>query len=86
LTIGFVRPSVRSTASSESNARPVAFAPTRTRSSTAPTTWATRANTNGFATLMIVNSTSASPTAKTSPLVPVTQTPNSSGETRASAG
>ena len=65
LTIGFVRPSaLRSTAASELNGRPVPFdadplahrVRRRARSQTS-------ANTNGFETLMIVNSCSTSPAA-----------------------
>ena len=64
LTIGLVRPSsVRSTADSELNGSPVAFTPTRLRISSGPSCAHTSANTNGFDTLMIVNSWSASPAA-----------------------
>ena len=63
-TIGFVRPSgFRSMPSSELNARPVAFTPIFSRTSSTPSASQTRANTNGFETLMIVNSWSESPTA-----------------------
>ena len=41
---------------------------------------------NGLATLMIVNPTSASPTACTRPSTAVTQTPNKPGATCVSAG
>ena len=86
-TIGFVRPSgLRSIAASELNARPVLLAPSRRRASSGPRLSQTRAKTNGFATLMIVNSISASPTEKTAPCVATTQMPNRSGGTRASAG
>ena len=61
-TIGLVRPGPRSTAASELKASPVAFTPTRRRSS-GPRAWQTRANTNGLATLMIANPWSASPAA-----------------------
>ena len=46
----------------------------------------TSANTNGFETLMIVNSRSASPAAYALPSVLTTQMPNRSSGTRASAG
>ena len=69
LTIGFVRPSaLRSTAASELNGRPVALTPTRSRTSSGPSASQTSAKTNGLDTLMIVNSWSASPAAKTRPL------------------
>src|SRR5262249_55997336 len=61
-TIGFVRPSVlRSTASVELNGNPVAFTPSLVRASSGPSASHTRAKTNGFATLISVNSTPASP-------------------------
>ncbi len=64
LTIGFVSPpGARSTASTELKASPVAFTPTRARSSSGPRSSHTSANTNGLETLMMVNSWSASPTA-----------------------
>ena len=64
LTIGFVRPSaLRSTAASELNGMPVAFTPTGVCSSSGPSRSQASANTNGFETLMIVNSWSASPAA-----------------------
>ena len=86
-TIGFVRPSEPcSTAASELNGRPVALAPIFRRISSGPSDWQTSANTNGFATLMIANSASASPAAHSSPLVATTQMPKSSRGTRASAG
>ena len=60
----FVLPSTLcSTAVSELNASPVLFTPSRRRASSGPRLSHTSANTNGFETLMIVNSTSASPTA-----------------------
>ena len=87
LTIGFVRPSgLRSTASTELNASPVALTPIRSRIAAGPSRSQTRANTNGFETLMIVNSRSASPTAYALPSVLTTQMPNRSSGTRASAG
>ena len=87
LTIGFVRPSsVRSTASSELNGSPVAFTPTRSRTRSGPRASQTSAKTNGLETLMIVNSTSASPTSNTSPLVLTTEMANASAEAFASAG
>ena len=64
-TIGFVRPSsLRSTAASELNGSPVRVdaEPLRAPRS-GPSASQTSANTNGFETLMIVNSTSASPAA-----------------------
>ena len=87
LTIGFVRPPwCCSTAVSELNAKPVAFTPTLRRISSAPSAAHTSANTNGFATLMIVNSAPASPTPWTPPRAPTTQIPKSSGGACASAG
>ena len=87
LTIGFVRPSpLRSIAVSELNARPVLLTPSSRRASSGPKLSQTSAKTNGFATLMIANSTSASPTEKTAPFVETTQMPNWSAGTRASAG
>jgi hypothetical protein len=86
-TIGLVRPpSPRSTAASELKASPVAFTPTRRRTSSGPRAWQTRANTNGLATLMIANPYPASPAAWTLPLVPAAQIPNSPAGTAASAG
>src|SRR5579883_2642850 len=86
-TIGFVRPSpLRSTAANELNGRPVAFAPSFSRACSGPTAWQTAAKTNGFDTLIIENSYSASPAAWISPLVPATQTPNKSLGTAANAG
>jgi hypothetical protein len=87
LTIGFVRPSgLRSTASIELNGRPVLLTPTRSRTASAPSRSHTSAKTNGFDTLMIVNSESASPAVKTRPLVAATAIPNASAGARASAG
>ena len=87
LTIGFVRPSAaRSTASIALNGRPVALAPTTCRTSSGPTASHASASTNGFATLMSGNGTSASPTAWTSPWTFATATPNRSGSTASSAG
>jgi len=55
-TIGFVRPSpLRSTAAKELNGRPVALTPKRWRATSPPRTWHTKANTNGFDTLMMEN-------------------------------
>jgi hypothetical protein len=63
LTIGFVRPSsLRSTAASEWNGRPVALTPKRRRAASAPRTSKIKANTN-FDTLMIENGVSQSPLA-----------------------
>ena len=82
-----VRPSaLRSTASTELNASPVAFTPIRSRTAAAPSRSHTSANTNGFEMLMIVNSRSASPTAYARPSVLTTQMPKRSAGTRASAG
>ena len=87
LTIGFVRPSaLRSTASTELKAFPVALTPTRRFSSSGPSRSHASANTNGLETLMIVNSWSASPAAYVRPLVPTTQMPKSSAGMRSSAG
>ena len=61
------------------------MAPILRRISSGPSDWQTSANTNGFATLMIANSSSASPAAHSSPLVATTQMPKSS-RGRASAG
>ncbi len=67
-TIGFVRPSsLCSIASSELNGSPVALTPTALRTASGPTVAQTSAKTNGFATLMSVNSASSSPTPYTSP-------------------
>ena len=85
--MGFVRPSALcSTAESELKARPVALTPIRSRRASGPCRSHTRANTKGFATLMIVNPTSASPIEKTRPVAPTTLIPKRSGATRASAG
>ena len=46
-------------AASALKASPVAFTPTRRRTSSAPRAWQTRANTNGLATLMMVKPSSA---------------------------
>ncbi len=63
-TIGFVRPSaLRSTAASELNGRPVALTPSLSPRLVRPHGLATSAKTNGFETLMIANSTAASPAA-----------------------
>ena len=87
LTIGFVRPSgARSTASMALNGRPVALAPTTRRTSSAPIASQASASTNGFATLMSGNATSASPTTWTSPWTFATAMPNRSGSTAWSAG
>ena len=62
-TIGFVRPpSPCSMAVSELNGKPVAFSPILRLTSSGPSAAQMSAKTNGFATLMIVNSTSSSPT------------------------
>ena len=63
LTIGFVRPSLCSTAESQLNGKPVPLTPSLLCASSGPIASHTRAKTNGFDTLMIVNSTSASPAA-----------------------
>jgi len=61
-TMGFVRPSaLRSTASSESKGRPVAFAPILSVAASGPIASQTRANTNGLATLMTANLAAVSP-------------------------
>lgn len=63
-TIGFVRPSAfRSIPSRELNASPVALTPMRCRVSSTPRASHTKAKMNGFETLMIENSCSASPAA-----------------------
>jgi hypothetical protein len=63
LTIGLVRPWLPcSIAVSELNGKPVALTPILRLSSSGPSAAHTSAKTNGFATLMTVNSTSASPT------------------------
>jgi hypothetical protein len=63
-TIGLVRPSgLCSTAASELNGRPVALAPIFLRASSGPICSHTRANTNGFDTLMIEKSWPTSPAA-----------------------
>ena len=62
-TIGFVLPSpLASTAANELNGSPVLFTPSRPRTSSGPSASQTSAKTNGLETLMIENSTSASPT------------------------
>ena len=86
-TIGLVRPSgLRSTPSSELNARPVAFTPTFRRTASAPSASQASAKTKGFDTLMMVNGCSQSPAGYTRPLVPTTQMPKRSRGARASAG
>jgi hypothetical protein len=60
-TIGLVRPPPCSTAASELNGNPVAFAPSLVRASSGPIVSQTSANTNGFDTLMIENLYSVSP-------------------------
>ncbi len=86
-TIGFVRPSsLRSIAETALNGRPVASTPTSAPASAMPIASQTSANTNGLATLMIANSTSASPAVNTLPPTPATQIPKRSLGTRASAG
>lgn len=86
-TIGFVRPStVRSIAASELNGSPVLLTPSRSRASRGPRSSQTSATTNGFDTLMIENSWSASPALKTLPSFATTATPNRPGSTEASAG
>ena len=87
LTMGFVRPSGRSSiAATELNRLPVAFSPTKR--ATVSGLWVPhmRANTNGLATLMIENSTSASPAAAVRPRVFDTHMPKRSGSTVASDG
>ena len=87
LTIGFVRPSsLRSTASRELNGSPVALAPMSDRTRSEPSASQTSAKTNGFETLMIANSSSASPTVWRSPLVATTAIPKRSGGASRSAG
>ena len=86
LTIGFVRPSPRSTASSELNARPVALTPIASRTASGPRAAQTRAKTKGFATLMMAKGVSAFPAAWFSPATLVTQMPNWSGAALSSAG
>lgn len=87
LTIGLVVPSgLRSMADTELNGSPVAFTPILVRAWSGPSTSKTSANTNGFATLMIVNSCPASPARYHVPLVPATQMPNRSLGSSASAG
>ena len=86
-TMGLVRPSgLSSTPARELKGRPVAFTPTLSRISSGPSSSQTRAKVNGLATLMIVNSSSASPVTYRSPEVPATQIPNRSAGTRARAG
>src|SRR5262249_47421815 len=78
-TMGLVRPSdVRSMPATELNAKPVAFAPSFLRASSAPSSWQINANRNGFDTLMIENSWSVSPAAWMMPFVSTTQIPNKS--------
>ena len=87
LTIGLVRPSGWSSiADTALNRRPVALTPTKSSTASGPCTPPINANTNGLATLMIVNSTSASPAATVAPVVLATQIPNRSGSTAASDG
>ncbi len=76
LTIGLVRPSgLRSTAVSALNGSPVAFTPMRARTASGPNARQARANTNGFATLMIENGTALSPAARVAPVTPATTMP-----------
>ncbi len=87
LTIGFVRPAgSRSTAYAELNARPVAFTPTRRRTSATPTASPMSAKTNGFETLITVNGVCASPATARSPVTETTASPKASGSASASAG
>ncbi len=87
LTIGLVRPaSPRSTAAAELNGRPVASTPMARCARSTPSASQTSAKTNGFATLITVNPTSASPTAWVWPVTFTTASPNSAGSTRLSAG
>ena len=86
-TIGLVRPSGPSvTGSTALNAIPVALTPISRLASSGPTASQTRAKVNGLATLIRANGTSASPAARTPPLVETTQIPNREGSTVASAG
>ena len=86
LTSGLmVRASWSSIAITELNGSPVALTPSLARASSPPSACRTSANTNGFETLWIENSTSASPTAKISPVVPATAIAKSSEGTAASA-
>jgi hypothetical protein len=87
LTIGLVRPSpARVTASTALNGNPVASTPTSRPASSGPTASQASAKAKGFATLMIVKATSASPTPSRSPPTDATQRPKCAGSARASAG
>ena len=77
---------LRSTASSELNGSPVALTPTAARISRARARRRRARTRTASTTLMIVNSSSASPTAWTSPLVATTQIPKGRAARRASAG
>ena len=86
-TMGFVTPSLpRSTAASELNGSPVAFAPIFLRACSGPSTAQASANTNGLATLMIGERAAASPAAYLVPVTSARQMPNRPGGTRDSAG
>jgi len=75
-----------STAVAELNAKPVAFTPTRRRTASTPTAAQTSAKTNGFETLMMGKTTSASPVRATWPVTDTTLSPNRSGSAAASTG
>ena len=86
-TIGFVVCcGLSSIAITELNGRPVLLTPSRRRASSAPIASSTRANTNAFEMLWIVNGQRASPTECTFPLAATTDRPNRSGLTEANAG
>lgn len=68
------------------NGSPVLLTPIRVRTVSRPSSWLTRAKTNGFETDWIENGWSASPTAYTAPLTCATAMPKSSGSTSASSG
>ncbi len=80
LTMGFmVRSALSSMAMTESKGSPVLLTPSLRRASSGPSASQTRAKTKSLEMLWMVNSTSASPMAKTPPPTPATQTPKASG-------
>ncbi len=86
-TSGLVSPSAAiSTAITESNGSPVAFTPSRSRTTRCPSASHTRANRNGLTTLWIVNGWVLSPMPPARPRTPTIAIPKRSGEASASAG
>ena len=87
LTMGFmVRSALSSMPITESKGSPVLLTPSLRRASAGPRASHTSAKTKSLEMLWMVNSCSASPTAKARPCTPAMQTPNASGEAEARAG